>query len=248
MADSKASPDKNVVWSLSRPLWGNICAFLDSVDAVYIAMNDIEMLSPACHQIAGKLFPKKKDICFLASGIGRLHIVEWICRELSVWDPRAWEIAARNGHLHILQWMHSKIHPCDIDVRSYGTDICSNASFGGQLSVLQWGWEKRLWTEDDASFVEIGAASCGHTHILEWYKGLGKRLDAIFICGVAIRNGRLEVLQWMRENNLTLDAIRIADLAATEKQAHIQEWVRALFNQGHVDPFRGIVTKWAKRD
>ena len=45
---------------------------------------------------------------------------------------RVCEVAAKNGHLHVLQWCHENNFLWNSD------DICSKAASGGHLHILQW--------------------------------------------------------------------------------------------------------------
>ena len=79
-----------------------------------------------------------------AAGNGHLHIIQW----LRVQDPPcncsnlAYEWAAGRGHLHIIQWLREQYPPCPWDPPPYEVNkIFSAAAESGQLHIMRWLYE-----------------------------------------------------------------------------------------------------------
>ena len=82
-----------------------------------------------------------------AAGNGHLHIIQW----LRVQDPPcncsnlAYEWAAGRGHLHIIQWLREQYPPCPWDPPPYEVNkIFSAAAESGQLHIMRWLYENGL--------------------------------------------------------------------------------------------------------
>ena len=99
----------------------------------------------------------------------------------------ACSLAARGGHLEVLEWLHSTECPCD-------SATCCAAAAGGHLEVLRWlhGTGCR-W--DSTSTCEAAAAG-GHLATLKWLHNTGCPWDED-TCYAAARGGYLEALKWL---------------------------------------------------
>jgi hypothetical protein len=75
--------------------------------------------------------PWNEKICCLAARNGHLHILQYAHANGCPWDKRTCQFAAANGHLHILQYAH--INGCPWDASA-----CASAAENGHLAVLQW--------------------------------------------------------------------------------------------------------------
>ena len=105
--------------------------------------------------------------------------------------------AARNGQLHVLQWMHSKLDHSWIQVM----DIGNSAAEGGQLEVLQWADAYgHPWDE----YTCATAALDGHLEVIQYAYANGCPWDEKS-CAHAAFWDHLEVLQWALENGCPWD-------------------------------------------
>ena len=96
------------------------------------------------------------DVCMAARG-GHLEVLQWARQHGCPWNEGTSQAAAMGGHLAVLQW--AREHDCPWDP---GT--CYHAALGGHLSLLQWArahgcpWIKR----------DCDDASRNHPETLAW--------------------------------------------------------------------------------
>ncbi len=114
---------------------------------------------------------------------GRLRLLKY-ARALP--HPDKWAVAAaaeaaRNGHMHVLEWMHLEADPPFAFGRSYIPTLdesldelqlcagaeCAGAASGGQLETLKW-MRARTPPYPWNGKVYGAAASFGHVHVLDW--------------------------------------------------------------------------------
>lgn len=72
-----------------------------------------------------------ENACRLAARGGHLCVLQWLRQNGCPWDQRACHEAAGEGHLMILRFLHQNECPWD-------EDTCSSAARGGHLCVIQW--------------------------------------------------------------------------------------------------------------
>ena len=68
-------------------------------------------------------------------------------------------LAARHGHLHIIQWADTRV--CRFD----GFNTCLEAARYGHLDIAKWGRQNFHWL---SKYHCKAAAEGGHLHIVEW--------------------------------------------------------------------------------
>jgi len=74
-------------------------------------------------------------------------------------DEITFSIAARFGHLHILQWLRKRGTRWD-------EMTCSEAAYGGHLEVLKWARKNGCpWYKWYCYELAVG---CSHSHVTEW--------------------------------------------------------------------------------
>lgn len=106
-------------------------------------------------------------------------------------------MAAGNGHLHILQWMHAK------DAQGFNVQTMNEAAAFGQLHVVQWLHENR--TEGCTENAMDMAAGLGDLTMIRWLhenRTEGCTEQAI---DRAIENGTLEILRWLHDNRTEIE-------------------------------------------
>ena len=225
--------------ALAEPDGGSPIAALpaEMLHAVLSRVDDLDL--PAClfvcqgwaQTIAGRaahaaraLLPRRLLSQRLAAE-GRLGALQWARLTLRIpWDAATCSMAARGGHLALLQWARANGCPWD-------EQLSWAAAVGGRLDVVEWATtEGYTW---DQGLVWAGAAAAGNLHVLEWSLS-GRPGDH---CRrsmpprdsrpghAAARNGHLEVLQWLHARGCPLDAITCAS-AARGGHLEVLQWAR----------------------
>merc|ERR1711937_342372 len=96
-------------------------------------------------------------------------------------------IAARNGHLSELKWLHNRRYAWTSSTTAY-------AALGGHLNVLQWLRGKGCpWDEQTCTM----AAAKGHLEILQWARSQGCPWNS-WIWKYARLSGNSEILEWLK--------------------------------------------------
>jgi hypothetical protein len=105
------------------------------------------------------------------------------------WTATTCCVAARGGHLTMLQWARANGCP-------WNWLTCSGAAAFGHLAVLQWARANDCpWDESVCN----DAAEGGHLAVLQWARANGCPWSAA-TCSRATQGGHLAVLQWARAN------------------------------------------------
>ena len=117
-------------------------------------------------------------------------------------DPleNALEIAAENGHLHILKYFR----------HSWNTNVFRRAAEAGNLHIVKYLHKKGCpWDHK----VTAGAANAGHLQCLKYLHNNGCPLDD-WATSWAIKGGQLECLKYLHQNGCPLDkkAIEVASM------------------------------------
>jgi hypothetical protein len=80
---------------------------------------------------------KQGHLLAIAASNGHLDLVQWMLEEFKLNKRFVYQKAARQGHLHILEWLYS-IHGDDDDDKVDWMNVAENASAGNQQEVMQW--------------------------------------------------------------------------------------------------------------
>eukprot|EP00611_Tribonema_gayanum_P022733 TRINITY_DN462_c0_g1_i1.p1 TRINITY_DN462_c0_g1~~TRINITY_DN462_c0_g1_i1.p1 ORF type:complete len:398 (-),score=41.53 TRINITY_DN462_c0_g1_i1:803-1996(-) len=156
------------------------------------------------------------------------------------WQPEHTYVAARQGHLAVLQWLHANSCPWD-------SQTCSEAAAGGHLAVLQWLRSRGCpWF----SWTCAAAAGGGHLEVLQWARtcrwlpvergdmqqgcseGTPRGANGCpwdeNVCLQAAGGGHLELLQWARANGCQWEEIWTAcHRAARAGHFEMLRWLHA---------------------
>merc|ERR1712025_1435786 len=85
--------------------------------------------------LVGRRDPKEVDtigiLLHIAARNGHLSELKWLHNQGYAWTSSTTAYAAKGGHLAVLEELHKEGCPWD-------SDTCSNAALGGHLAVLQW--------------------------------------------------------------------------------------------------------------
>ena len=154
--------------------------------------------------IEKRLFEMNGSVMRSAIISGNLKLVQWLRGMGCQWYDYVGEddlvaLAAREGHLELLQWL---IQMRDEMPRGEGLpldDVLENAAEYGHLELLRWlCGEGCFWNLMDEVVMSC-AAKGGHLEVLQWLRAEGCPWDAN-TCYNAVRKGHVEVLRWAREN------------------------------------------------
>lgn len=167
-------------------------------------------------------YTNNKDTVNWAAENGFIAVLEYLsytCQEFTV---TAMDLAAANGHLHVVQWLHEN--------RSEGctTAAMDGAAEAGHLEVVEWLHENR--SEGCTTAAMDGAAEAGHLLVVQWldeYRREGCSFNA-FECAAIW--GHLRVIDWLFEHrpegfrNLFLRNRRVLNL-----ETHVLRWIELTF-------------------
>ena len=146
----------------------------------------------------------------------------------------ACSLAARGGHLEVLQWLHNTGCPWNERMAS----PCYFAAEGGHLEVLKWLHDTGC--PRDTARCAAAAAKGGHLEVLKWLHGNGwftavHRLEgginlpavvvAEMVCPNAATGGHLEVLKWAREHGCPWNKQRVRTNAARGGHVEMLRWL-----------------------
>ena len=138
-----------------------------------------------------------ESTCEDAAFGGRLTILQWLYEHNCPFDIRTYLGAAKAGHVHILQWVHSIYRKTKGDK---GYDWCLK-----QILCLH-------------------AAKCGHLEALMWLRRRGFSWDEQ-ACEYAAKNGYLEVLKWLRQNGCPWNKQR-CEAVVQKGYSELSQWIR----------------------
>lgn len=117
-------------------------------------------------QDAGVPLPTDPEICALAAEDGSLDCLVWLHEAGCPWDNRTCSWAASNGHLDCLQYAHTQGCPWD-------EDTCAFAAQNGHLECLEYAhlqgcpWDKNTFILA-AIFNNLKCLQYAHTHGCPW--------------------------------------------------------------------------------
>jgi hypothetical protein len=113
------------------------------------------------------------------------------------WDVRVCEVAAKNGSLHILQWVLANGSKQNGGwIWEWNEWVCAYAAENGHLHILKWAQENGC---PDNDLTCAWAALGGLLHILQWARSQDFPWDTRTCTNAAV-NGHLHVLLWARAN------------------------------------------------
>merc|ERR1711937_697062 len=141
--------------------------------------------------LVGRRDPKEVDtigiLLHIAARNGHLSELKWLHNRRYAWTSSTTAYAALGGHLKVLQWARSKGCPWD-------EQTCTMAALGGHLKVLQWARSKGCsWDEQTCTM----AAAKGHLEILQWARSQGCPWNS-WIWKYARLSGNSEILEWLK--------------------------------------------------
>ena len=117
-------------------------------------------------------------------------------------DDELWLLAARQGHLIVMQWMHLQADKFDIPQPEMST-LLNEATKYGQLHIVQWLAEQgcNLYQLTHRNYNALTlAAEGGHLEVVKWLAEQGCNLDQLDdfngnALPLAAQGGYLEVVK-----------------------------------------------------
>jgi hypothetical protein len=143
--------------------------------------------SVAQAELACRESPDSVAIGHIAVRGGTAEALQFLHTQGYGWSISTCAVAAKYGHLHLLQWLREKEQSCPWD-----KSTCAMAAWGGYLRILQWARENGCsWSSCTCN----QAASQGHLHVLQWAHENG--CDWMWsTCSEAAESGHLHILQY----------------------------------------------------
>jgi hypothetical protein len=194
--------------------------------------------------------PEWEKALHAAASNGHLEVVKWLCKQemehcsCNTIDngrkrkkvgrsPRqrdrqirltALDVAARNGHASVVQWLHAN-----------STEGCTSAAMdgaamNGHLPLVQWLHAQR--TEGCTTKAMDWAAMNGHLHVVQWlhrHRNEGCTTEAM---DKAAKRQQLEVLQWLHTHRSEGCTTFAMDGAATEGHLSVLQWLHEHRSEG----------------
>jgi hypothetical protein len=142
--------------------------------------------------------------CCLAARGGHLEVLQWLHYTGCPWDRRTCRAAAEGGHLEALKWLRNTGCPWD------SGDCAAAAAGGGHLEMLKWlrgtGWVTAV-------------------HLLDGGSNLLAVVVAEMVCWNAAMGGHLEVLKWAREHGCPWNKEVIRTVAIKGRHVEMLRWL-----------------------
>jgi len=165
--------------------------------------------------------PVSEHVLCRASALGRLDLFELAVEHGCVVSHKAVEVAARCGHLRILEYIWY--------VGSLCTQCaCTGASKGGQLDVLKCLFPGDKWLPDqlDTSRLLVrNAVVGGFLPIVKWAHERGQELDSTLL-GTAAVHGHFELVKYIHFKGLREYSIAAILHAALHGDLRTVKWLR----------------------
>lgn len=142
--------------------------------------------------------PTTEHITFKASEMGRIDLFQIAIEHGCVVSHKAMEVAARLGHLQILQYTGFRFrfvcHQC----------VCTGASKGGRLDVLRWMFPERNWRPEQLVLSRLltrNAVVGGFISVVAWAHDKGQDLDSALL-STAATHGHFELVKYIHHNQV----------------------------------------------
>ena len=187
----------------------------------------------------------KHDICIFAAKHGHLEPFVWL--NSKYYDSRVFLAAAKQGHVHILEWFLSIGVKLPSNIWDYVVRIGNLETVkhvvenGHSLSRRAMGLAARkghleivkylcsIYTKYLGAFVCSMAAEGGHLNVLQWLRESGCNWDSE-TTQCALERGNLEILKWATENGCPIRSTA-SETASRYGNLHILKW---LYDSGYI--------------
>ncbi|KAJ8525104.1 hypothetical protein ON010_g16012 [Phytophthora cinnamomi] len=160
----------------------------------------------------------------VAAWNGHLEIVEWLHSELRVpFSPTVWH-AADNGHLDVVKWLHENGY------KHGRAAVMDSAAMYGRLDVVKWLHEHRA--EGCSEQAMDGAALEGHLEVVQWLHETRSEGCTNAAMNAAASRGHLKVVKWLHAHRREGCTHVAMDSAAENGHLHVVKWLQANRNEG----------------
>lgn len=159
-----------------------------------------------------------------AASNGHLEIVQWLHTNRSEGcTAAAMDGAAKNGHFDVVKWLHA--------MRSEGCTVAAmnRAAANGHLQIVRWLHNNRR--EGCTTAAMDNAASNGHLQVIEWLDDHRSEGCTSVAIDSAAANGHLDVVQWLHERNKRCTHLAM-DRAAGNGHLEMIQWLHANRSEG----------------
>jgi len=150
---------------------------------------------------------------------GHLAFIQWCWKQGQIEYYSALRVAARAGHVHVLEWLHD-MHV----VITWNVKECQEAAKGGHLAAMQY--LRKVGTPWD-TYTTAYATMSGSVELMQWMltngaPDVGRGLFVEYAC----RGHQLPMVQWLCANNYA-NAFEIPHFAAIYGHLDILCWAWA---------------------
>ncbi|GMF10911.1 unnamed protein product [Phytophthora lilii] len=156
---------------------------------------------------------------------GHLDIIEWLHvgpAKLAL-SFSVFNEAAQGGHLEVVKWLHA--HQCPLT-----TTAMDSAAENGHLDVVQWLYKNRK--ECCTSRALDRAARNGHLDIVQWLDSTRESFYCPAAINRAAESGHLEVVQWLHANRAEGCSAEALDCACHQGHLRVAKWLHATRSEG----------------
>ena len=165
-----------------------------------------------------KMPSKMTKVCDHAIETGQLEILKWGLKYN--YEINSYSDSIHGGYIHILEWLKENGY-LNMYNASAVDNLCTNASYAGNLEVLKW---SRMNGFPWDSEVSIAASRIGNLEMLKWVKENGCEIDKT-VAYYAAEYGYFETLQWALNNGCKMEA-ELCLRAAKNGHLEILKWLR----------------------
>ena len=145
-----------------------------------------------------------------AAAIGNLLALTWLSSHVEGWSVPVISIAARCGHVHVLNWLFRQPQPAEWLGNVWRLTVFITAVECDRLEVIKW-WRKVGfdWTDTSCQLITFH----GRLNILKWAFAHGCPLTVTAVNNAAM-DGDMDTLEWLQANRCPWDEGTCATAAA----------------------------------
>lgn len=156
----------------------------------------------------------------LAASNGQLAVLKWLHEHGGDKDRltmSAFDDAAENGHLEVVKWLHEN--------RSEGstTRAMDCAARSGRLDIVKWLHGHRQ--EGCTTQAMDWAAQAGHLDVVQWLHLNRREGCSTMAIDAAAANGHLHLVRWLHEHCNMTCSCNAHSMAAERGHHHVLEWI-----------------------
>ncbi|GLC38723.1 hypothetical protein PLESTF_001692300 [Pleodorina starrii] len=146
----------------------------------------------------GRGYPMVEAAVNIAASKGDSASLQFLLEQAGVQPGNfAWLLAASDGHLAILQYLHGR------GVAIYAVEVVRSAASGGHLHVVAWAVETLGVTPDNAGGLLDEAAESGSIELMAWLRDRGWAWASLTVRKAA-ECGCEEAMEWLVERGCPL--------------------------------------------